>query len=108
MARACESLAGAAAGLRLKRLTVNCPPASPAVVSSATEISTTRASQTQQVASVLLLIAAALVPISLLWDFSWESTVGIDLFWSWPHVATYLAVAFAGSIALTLVFTATF
>ena len=47
-----------------------------------------------------LLLAAAGIPASLLWDFSWESTVGIDLAWAPPHVATYLAVALAGLLAL--------
>jgi hypothetical protein len=49
------------------------------------------------------LFFAAAIPISLLWDFSWESTVGIDLLWSPPHVATYLAVALAGITALCFI-----
>src|SRR5689334_16701248 len=52
----------------------------------------------------LLFIAAAAVPISLLWDFSWESTVGIDLFWSPPHALTYASMALAGAGALALMF----
>jgi len=50
----------------------------------------------------LLFVAAALVPVSLLWDFSWESTVGVDLFWSPPHAVTYAAMAMAalGVVAL--------
>lgn len=55
----------------------------------------------------LLLLAAAGVPVSLLWDFSWESTVGIDLVWSAAHTATYLAVTLAGLTALGLVWTTT-
>ena len=47
-----------------------------------------------------LLLAAAGIPASLLADFSWESTVGIDRAWSPAHVATYLAVALAGALAL--------
>lgn len=50
----------------------------------------------------LLLLAAAAVPVSLLWDFSWESTVGIDRVWAPAHTATYLAVALAGFTALGL------
>jgi hypothetical protein len=46
------------------------------------------------------LLAAAGVPLSLLWDYSWESTIGIDLVWSSPHVANYLAVALAAFAAL--------
>lgn len=46
-----------------------------------------------------LLLAAAGIPLSLLWDFSWESTVGIDLVWAPAHTATYLAVALGGLIA---------
>lgn len=51
----------------------------------------------------LLLLAAVGIPASLLWDFSWESTVGIDLAWAPPHVATYLAVLLGGAVALALV-----
>jgi len=58
-----------------------------------------------QIRPCLFLIAAAGIPISLLWDFSWESTVGIDLVWSAAHTATYLAVAVAGVIAISLVVT---
>ncbi len=48
----------------------------------------------------LLLLAAAGIPLSLLWDYSWESTVGIDLPWSPPHTANYLAVTLAGAVGL--------
>ncbi len=44
-----------------------------------------------------MLLGAAAVPASLLWDFSWESTVGVDRFFAPPHVATYLAVALAAA-----------
>src|SRR5829696_6462077 len=52
--------------------------------------------------------AAAGIPISLLCDFSWESTVGIDRFWGLPHVMTYLAVASLVSIAAWTVFSRRF
>ena len=55
----------------------------------------------------LLWLAATGIPVSLLWDFSWESTVGIDLVWAAAHVATYFAVALAGVTALGLVFATT-
>ncbi|MBS0659060.1 MAG: hypothetical protein JSR82_12535 [Verrucomicrobia bacterium] len=48
----------------------------------------------------LLAVAAAAVPACLLWDFSWESTVGVDLVWAPPHLALYLALACAALIAL--------
>jgi hypothetical protein len=51
----------------------------------------------------LLLAGAAGVVLSLLWDFSWESTIGIDLTWSAPHSANYLAVAMLGMSALGLI-----
>ena len=60
-----------------------------------------------QPAAWLLLLAAAGIPLSLLWDFSWESTVGIDLVWAPPHVATYLSVALGGAVALWLIFATT-
>jgi hypothetical protein len=44
-------------------------------------------------------VAALGIPASLLWDFSWECTVGIDLPWAAPHLATYAAVALAGVVA---------
>lgn len=53
-------------------------------------------------ATLALLCAAAGVPLSLLWDFSWESTIGVDLVWSPPHVANYLAIALAAVSALGL------
>lgn len=52
----------------------------------------------------LLLLAAAVLLASLLWDFSWESTVGIDRVWAPAHTAGYLAVALAGGTALVRVF----
>jgi len=52
-----------------------------------------------------LLAAAAGLVFSLLWDFSWELTVGLDLVWSRPHIAIYLAVAIAGGSSLALIFT---
>lgn len=45
----------------------------------------------------LLLLGSLAMPLSLLWDFSWESSIGIDLVWSPPHVANYLAVAAAAA-----------
>ena len=51
----------------------------------------------------LLSAAAVAVPMSLLWDFSWESTVGVDQVWGPPHVATYAAVALAALAAIALV-----
>ena len=52
--------------------------------------------------SWLLFVAASIVPVSLLWDFSWESTVGVDLFWSPPHALNYAAMTLAaiGAVAL--------
>ena len=52
----------------------------------------------------LLLLAAVGIPLSLLWDFSWESTVGIDLAWAPAHVATYFSVLLGGASALGLIF----
>ena len=51
-----------------------------------------------------LLAASTALLASLFWDFSWESTVGIDLVWSPPHSAAYSAVALAGAISLASVF----
>ena len=50
----------------------------------------------------MLVLAAVGIPLSLLWDFSWESTIGIDQMGSPPHVSTYLAVALAGFAAISM------
>lgn len=50
-----------------------------------------------------LAVAALAVPAALLWDFAWESTVGIDLVLAPPHVALYLAIALAAGFALDLI-----
>jgi len=51
---------------------------------------------------VLLLLGALGVPLTLFWDFSWESTIGVDAFASPPHAANYAAVALACAGALAL------
>ena len=51
----------------------------------------------------LLLLGALGVPLSLLWDFGWESTVGIDLVWGGPHVMSYVAVAMAAVAAVWMI-----
>jgi hypothetical protein len=52
---------------------------------------------------VLLLLGALGVPLSLFWDFAWESTIGVDAFFGPPHAANYLAVALAAGAAAALV-----
>ena len=69
------------------------------------EAATPHALAFQRSFTYLLLFAAAGIPLSLLWDFSWESSIGIDLVWAPPHTATYVAVAVAGFVALGLVLT---
>ncbi len=83
------------------------PTASLAGACAGAETATGSAPATNRVAPWLLLLAATGIPLSLLWDFSWESTVGIDLVWSPAHTATYLSVALAGLATLGLVFTTT-
>ena len=48
-------------------------------------------------------LAATLIPVSLFWDFSWESTIGVDRFWSPPHLATHLGVWLNGILGARLV-----
>jgi hypothetical protein len=43
----------------------------------------------------VLLLATAAVPLSLLWDFAWEFTVGIEPVWAPPHAANYAAIFLA-------------
>src|SRR5437773_1141450 len=47
--------------------------------------------------------AATLIPVSLIWDFSWESTIGVDRFWSPPHLATHIGVWLCGLLGARLV-----
>jgi hypothetical protein len=53
-----------------------------------------------RIALGLLLLAAVGLPATLLWDTSWEATVGIDEVWAAPHLANVLAVALAGCAVL--------
>ena len=48
--------------------------------------------------------ALTLIPISLLWDFSWESSIGVDRFWSPPHLATHAGVWLSGLLGARLLF----
>lgn len=48
----------------------------------------------------LAVLAAVAVPLSLLWDYSWEFTIGVETVWAPPHLATYAAVALAFLVAL--------
>jgi hypothetical protein len=56
----------------------------------------------QRIASSILVLAAIAVPMGLAWDFSWESTIGVDRVWAPPHLATYIAIALAALAALAL------
>jgi hypothetical protein len=48
-------------------------------------------------------LAATLIPLSLIWDYSWESTVGVDRVWSPPHLLTHVAIWLSALIALRLI-----
>jgi len=48
----------------------------------------------------LAVLAAVAVPLSLLWDYSWEFTIGVETLWAPPHLATYAAVGLAALVAL--------
>src|SRR5437867_8607787 len=47
-------------------------------------------------------ISATLIPVSLIWDFSWESSIGVDRFWSPPHLATHIGVWLSGLLGIRL------
>ena len=55
----------------------------------------------------LLALAAVGIPVSLIWDYSWESTVGVDQTWSPPHLATHFAVWVLGLTGLKQLIAAT-
>jgi hypothetical protein len=48
-------------------------------------------------------IAALLIPVSLIWDYSWECTIGVDRIWSPPHLATHVGIWLSGLIGLQLI-----
>lgn len=48
--------------------------------------------------------AAMLIPVGLIWDFSWENTIGIDRFWSPPHLAVNIGVWLSGILGLKFLF----
>ena len=52
--------------------------------------------------AVLLLLGAIAVPLTLIWDFAWESTIGVDSLFGPPHAANYAAVALACAAALRM------
>src|SRR5947208_3449757 len=56
----------------------------------------------RQKALWLMLVGAAGIPVSLLWDYSWECTIGVDLFWGPPHAAIYLSVLLTGIGAIAM------
>jgi len=62
-----------------------------------------RAANASVLVAWLVVFGASGVPLSLLWDFSWESTVGIDRVWAGPHVMTYAAVVLAGLSSIFLI-----
>ena len=80
-------------------------PAAPSLPDSVSAASTPSpaAAATARYARGLLALAALGIPISLLWDFSWESTIGVDLVWAPPHLASYAVMALAGGAVLALV-----
>src|SRR5215467_6657063 len=51
----------------------------------------------------LMLAGSAGIPFSLIWDYSWECTIGVDLFWGPPHTAIYISVFLAGLGALSMI-----
>ena len=48
-------------------------------------------------------IAATLIPVSLLWDYSWESSIGVDRIGSPPHLATHIGIGLGGLLGLQLI-----
>lgn len=48
-------------------------------------------------------LAATLIPVSLIWDYSWESSIGVDEVWSPPHLATRVGVWLCGWLSLQLI-----
>src|SRR6266478_9992138 len=48
------------------------------------------------------IISATLIPVSLIWDFSWESSIGVDRFWSPPHLGIQIGVWLSGLLGIRL------
>lgn len=49
-----------------------------------------RAAEAFPVYFYLLVIGAACIPLGVLWDISWHSTIGRDTFWTPAHMLTYM------------------
>lgn len=50
-----------------------------------------------------IIFAASLIPVSLIWDYSWESSIGVDEVWSPPHLATRIGAWLCGTLGVLLV-----
>jgi len=60
----------------------------------------------QRVAALALVGAASVMVIGVLWDISWDASIGVDSFWSPPHMAVNFGAAAAGAIAAFMVWSA--
>lgn len=49
-----------------------------------------------------LIAASTAMVVGVLWDVSWDGSVGADSFWSPPHMATNFGAAVAGAVGLLL------
>ena len=48
-------------------------------------------------------VAATLIPAGLIWDFSWEATIGVDRFWSPPHLTIHIGIWLSGILGARLI-----
>ncbi|MDB6109409.1 MAG: hypothetical protein JWR69_1159 [Pedosphaera sp.] len=55
-----------------------------------------------------VVFGAACIPLGVLWDISWHSTIGRDTFWTPAHMLTYLGGALPGLLCGWIVLKTTF
>jgi hypothetical protein len=61
-----------------------------AAIESAPAVRSTTATSGLPRYCYVLVLGAACIPIGVLWDISWHSTIGRDTFWTPAHIVTYL------------------
>ena len=61
----------------------------------------TAATSTQRLPKLawLLIISVFCIPVGVLWDISWHSTIGRDTFWTAAHIVIYMGGAIPGFVS---------
>jgi hypothetical protein len=68
------------------------------IAAPATIVSPTRSATSVPWYFRLLIFGAACIPVGVLWDISWHSTIGRDTFWTPAHIVTYMGGLIPGLV----------